>query len=74
MLETGKDGERLMFGFQKIGDFGKSDGNKEGKDTGKNYALSLVKEYPKGITLIVVAGMKYAAYVSACPSCRFSGY
>lgn len=50
---------------QKIGDFGKSDGNKEGKDTGKNYALSLVKEYPKGITLIVVAGMKYAAYVSA---------
>lgn len=49
----------------KVGSFGKSDGSKEGKDTGQSYARSLVRKFPKGIVLIVVAGMRYASYVSA---------
>lgn len=32
---------------------------------GYNYACSLVSQFPNGICLIVVAGMNYAAYVSA---------
>ncbi len=38
-----------------------SEGNLEWAD----YANSLVANFPAGIVLIVVAGMKYAAYVSA---------
>ena len=49
----------------KAGSFGKSDGSKEGKDTGQSYARSLAGKFPKGIALIVVAGMRYASYVSA---------
>lgn len=49
----------------EFGSFGKSDGNSEGKSTGQSYARSLVKKFPKGIVLIVVAGMRYASYVSA---------
>ena len=45
--------------------FGKPDGNNEGRTTGLSYARSLVGKFPKGIVLIVVAGMNYASYVSA---------
>lgn len=37
----------------------------DGSRDGKSYALDLVKQFPDGIVLIVVAGMKYASYVSA---------
>lgn len=46
----------------------KSDPNGEagkGSDMGEAYARRLAAQYPQGITLIVVAGMQYAAYVSA---------
>ncbi len=36
-----------------------------GQREGKDYAMSLVKRFPQGIVLIVVAGMNYASYVSA---------
>lgn len=36
-----------------------------GSDTGKNYVMQLIKGFPQGIVLIVVAGMNYATYVSA---------
>ena len=37
----------------------------EGAAEGKAYAEKLAAKFPHGITLIVVAGMNYAAYVSA---------
>lgn len=37
----------------------------EGSKTGADYARKLALKYPKGIVLIVCAGMNYAAYVSA---------
>lgn len=37
----------------------------EGSKAGAEYAKQLAREYPTGIVLIVVAGMNYAAYVSA---------
>lgn len=37
----------------------------DGSMDGKSYALELVKQFPEGIVLIVVAGMNYASYVSA---------
>ena len=37
----------------------------EGAKGGKAYAMKLVRGFPKGIVLIVVAGMNYASYVSA---------
>lgn len=37
----------------------------EGTKVGAAYARQLSREFPKGIVLIVVAGMNYAAYVSA---------
>lgn len=36
-----------------------------GSRDGKSCALDLVKQFPEGIVLIVVAGMNYASYVSA---------
>lgn len=36
-----------------------------GAKDGAEYAKKLARQYPKGITLIMVAGMDYAAYVSA---------
>lgn len=35
----------------------------DGSQVGKSYAETLVSLYPKGIALIVVAGMEYASYV-----------
>lgn len=49
----------------KMSAFGKPDGNNEGRSTGMSYARSLAGKFPKGIVLIVVAGMRYASYVSA---------
>ena len=37
----------------------------EGAEEGKAYAEQLAAKFPQGIALIVVAGMNYAAYVSA---------
>lgn len=37
----------------------------DGSRDGKSFALDLVKQFPEGIVLIVVAGMNYASYVSA---------
>lgn len=37
----------------------------EGAKSGKEYAMQLIKDFPQGIVLIVVAGMNYASYVSA---------
>lgn len=37
----------------------------QGGSTGKKFLDSLKKNYPKGIVLIVSAGMNYAAYVEA---------
>ena len=36
-----------------------------GSEDGKSFAKELASQYPSGICLIVVAGMKYATYVSA---------
>ena len=52
-----KDGE-----IKKKGGF---ESGKPGAEEGAKYAESLVSRYPEGIVLIVVAGMNYAAYVSA---------
>ena len=38
---------------------------REGTQGGAAFARQLVKEFPSGIVLIVVAGMNYAAHVSA---------
>lgn len=40
-------------------------GGTEGSNSGKAFAAELTRKYPKGYVLVVVAGMKYAAYVSA---------
>ena len=37
----------------------------EGAKTGADYARKLARKYPKGIVLIVCAGMNYAAYVNS---------
>ena len=37
----------------------------QGKKKGAAFAKQLVRRFPKGICLIVVAGMEYASYVSA---------
>lgn len=37
----------------------------EGASSGRSYALSIAGLYPRGIALIVVAGMEYATYVEA---------
>lgn len=40
-------------------------GGTEGGKSGEEYAKKLAMNYPNGYALIVVAGMNYAAYVSA---------
>lgn len=52
----------------QISDFAPSDKGTDkatGQREGKAYAMSLISRFPHGIVLIVVAGMKYASYVSA---------
>lgn len=54
------DGEIVQMGsFDTVKEGG------EGAKGGKEYAMQLVRDFPKGIVLIVVAGMNYASYVSA---------
>lgn len=53
------DGEIMQIsGFEAI----KSTGE-QGAQEGRSYVQSLASQFPQGITLIVVAGMNYAAYV-----------
>lgn len=40
-------------------------GRKNGKAVGRALALQLAGNFPKGLALIVVAGMKYASYVES---------
>lgn len=48
-----------------LGGFKSGNGGDEGAAEGKAYAEQLAAKFPHGIALIVVAGMNYAAYVSA---------
>lgn len=53
------DGEIMQIsGFEAIGPTGG-----QGAQEGRSYVQSLASQFPQGITLIVVAGMNYAAYV-----------
>ena len=55
-----KDGEvKDEGGFQSYA------GATDGSSRGKEFARSLIYLYPKGLALIIVAGMEYAAYVEA---------
>lgn len=55
-----KDGLILgISGFPVVKD------GKQGSSGGKEYALTLTTRFPKGLALIVVAGMDYAGYVEA---------
>lgn len=47
-----------------ISSFNKVMNGDEGATDGEEYVRRLIGQYPKGIVLIVVAGMNYAAYVS----------
>lgn len=53
----------------KVSDFavvkGRIGTGEVGSKTGKDYALQVLEKFPKGIVLIVVAGMNYAACVAA---------
>ena len=54
------DGQiRKEGGFEQFADTG------IGSSAGRAYAYSMSSSYPKGIALIIVAGMEYAAYVEA---------
>nr|DAP49973.1 MAG TPA: hypothetical protein [Caudoviricetes sp.] len=54
------DGEVIqMSSFDAV----KSGGN--GARMGKQYVKRLIRKFPQGVVLLVVAGMKYASYVSA---------
>lgn len=54
------DGEVVqMSSFDVVKDGG------QGATNGREYALQLIQDFPRGIVLIVVAGMNYASYVSA---------
>lgn len=39
-------------------------GGQEGATKGKNFAMKLAERFPRGIALIVVAGMEYAVHVA----------
>lgn len=41
------------------------DGGEEGARRGREFAAEIALKYPAGITLIIVAGMHYAAYVAS---------
>lgn len=58
------DGEPIeMSSFPRVDGPKRTPEDPNGSEMGKSYAQSLVSLYPKGIALIVVAGMEYAAYV-----------
>lgn len=45
--------------------FNAVNGGMEGSSEGQTFARTFVEKFPKGYALIIVAGMKYAAYVEA---------
>jgi hypothetical protein len=49
----------------QMSSFKKVKKGKQGSSDGEAFARQLISEFPKGICLIVVAGMNYASYVSA---------
>ena len=49
----------------RVSSFEVEKGGGDGARKGRTFAEQKAREYPKGIALIVVAGMLYAAYVSA---------
>ena len=49
----------------QIGNFQQVKSGSEGPREGQAFARQIADQFPKGICLIVVAGMKYASYVSA---------
>lgn len=48
-----------------VGYFAPVKGGEDGAEKGREFALSLAPEFPTGIALVVVAGMKYAKYVTS---------
>ena len=50
--------------IEKVGNFQQIKDGSEGARDGKAFARQLAAQFPQGICLIVVAGMKYATYVS----------
>ena len=44
---------------------GKSGDGSEGSKQGIEYARKIASQYPKGLVLVVVAGMEYASYVNS---------
>ena len=60
------DGQPMnMSGFERVDGPDREKSTEDGSESGRAYAQSLCSLYPKGIALIVVAGMEYAAYVEA---------
>lgn len=58
------DGQPIgMSDFSKVVGPKPSESAEDGTQAGKDYARQLASLYPKGIALIVVAGMEYASYV-----------
>ena len=53
-------------GFEQVARQGKQPKGAvyDGDKVGEKFLLSVIKEFPRGIVLVVVAGMKYAAAVS----------
>jgi hypothetical protein len=49
----------------QTGGFGQVKNGGQGMSDGRGFAMQLSGRFPQGICLIVVAGMKYASYVSA---------
>lgn len=49
----------------KTSDFKVVKTGREGAKDGLSFAKKIARDFPQGLCLIVVAGMKYAAYVSA---------
>lgn len=60
-----KDGELVYISQFNQRYKSKKKNNEIGTVEGENYALSLAPQFPEGITLVVVAGMNYAAYVES---------
>lgn len=44
-------------------DFQVVKGGKEGQEQGSKFVRQIVKQFPKGVCLVLVAGMEYAVYV-----------
>lgn len=60
------DGQPLnMSGFDRVDGPDRDKTTEDGSASGRSYAQNLCSLYPRGIALIVVAGMEYAAYVEA---------